>query len=454
MKHYCMRKSVFLLPGLWLLILTLAQAQDTNIYWRFNNAQYINNDSVLQFDVQVRSDHPATWMRVKSVFFNYNPDQFGENVLANGNITYDLVGLSGDPGVPGNPFMPLYVLANQADNSHDAYGNILQSNYPNHGGGDVFNWNGEDYPFNHKIPVIWTDYMRYMLNVADGSKPAGISFKASAMDGGQLWTDTFDLDPKSYAINGHYMNDLKNLTKGTMLELKAYLEGPYNTMTGMMNTELSIGDWLPVNQPYNTPPWNYPGSESIMGEPDENVVDWVLIELRETTVDDPATANQSTVIDRKAALISEDGQIVSVSGSPGLYFDVKVNDYLFVALYHRNHIAVLSNFALSMTNYLYSYDFSTWNGQVYGGSNAHVEVETGVWALMAGDSDANGQINNTDKNNVWKPQSGGSGYLMGDMNLNAQVDNDDKNLFWYPNSGGGSGVPISPAGGYSSFVND
>ena len=66
---------------------------------------------------------------------------------------------------------------------------------------------------------------------------------------------------------------------------------------------------------------------------------------------------------------------------------------------------------------------------------------TNIYGLYAGDATANGQVQNDDKNEDWKTQTGTSGYKSADFNLNAQVQNDDKNEFWKNNVGKGTQVP-------------
>ena len=73
-------------------------------------------------------------------------------------------------------------------------------------------------------------------------------------------------------------------TGGIILDLKANLEGPFNGTD--MNTDLN--PWMiPNNQPYNTSPWYYNGSESFAAVPNGDVVDWILVELRKLQVDPP-----------------------------------------------------------------------------------------------------------------------------------------------------------------------
>ncbi|MCD4697857.1 MAG: VCBS repeat-containing protein, partial [Bacteroidales bacterium] len=64
------------------------------------------------------------------------------------------------------------------------------------------------------------------------------------------------------------------------VNLNAFLEGPFNQTD--MNTGLNP-DHIPLSQPYNIAPWDYTGTESFVSIPNANVVDWVLVELRDTT---------------------------------------------------------------------------------------------------------------------------------------------------------------------------
>ncbi|MCD4735256.1 MAG: hypothetical protein K8R53_04380, partial [Bacteroidales bacterium] len=89
----------------------------------------------------------------------------------------------------------------------------------------------------------------------------------------------------------------------------------------------------------------------------------------------------------------------------------------------------------------FSYDFTIGSGQAYGGSNGHREIAAGIWGLTGADGNADGQINNGDKNDVWIIQAGNSGYLEGDFNMDVQVNNGDKVDIWIPNTGLGGQVP-------------
>jgi hypothetical protein len=221
------------------------------------------------------------------------------------------------------------------------------------------------------------------------------------------------------------------------LHLKAFLEGPFNS--GVMAYLLNFFGYLPLSQPYGTSPWWYNGTESVVQPPDY-VVDWVLVELRETT-GGPSTALHDSTIARRAGFIRYDGGIVDLDGVSDLGFSVNVSANLYAVVLQRNHLGIMSAVPLTLTGSTYSYDFTTSAVQVYGGSNGHKEVSPGIWAMISGDGNADGQVNNSDKIEVWKVQSGNSGYKSGDFNMDGQVNNPDKIEKWKPNSGRSCQVP-------------
>ncbi|MCD4735586.1 MAG: PKD domain-containing protein [Bacteroidales bacterium] len=222
-----------------------------------------------------------------------------------------------------------------------------------------------------------------------------------------------------------------------LLNLKAFLEGPYNGSG--MNTTLSQNQDFPFSQPYNTSPWNYNGTESIVSVPNNNIVDWLLVELRDAT--DILSATGTSVIATMAGFILSDGSVVETDGYSLPQFNVNYYNNLYVVLWHRNHLGVMSALPLNQAGYTFSYDFSTGPQQVVGGINGFKELATGVWGLSGGDGNADGQINTGDKNDVWLIQAGQSGYISGDFNLDVEVNNGDKVDIWIPNTGFGCQIP-------------
>lgn len=431
-------KKKILIPCLIIFSINFSVVSGSVIYFRFQNEQYLNNFTQFQFDVEFRANTDTICLRDMGVYFNYNPDQFGDSIENNGNISYTMIGIMSDPGVPGNPFAPLYGFINEADCSSTCYAFLSETNYPNKYCGETFNFLGTEYPYNLFIPQDWVGYMRFTLNVQDCSYPAGINFADLLTNYPPYPFDTITV-----------VNDLNTISCITQIDVSAYIEGPFDPAAGSMKNSLNNENLLPLDQPYNTAPWDYTGSEMVSSIPAPDVVDWVLVELRETPTNDPSTATGSTMIARRAGFLLSNGSIVDTDGTTPLQFSVVINDYVFAVVRHRNHLAIISNYSLQETGGVYTYDFSSGADQVYGGSNAHKEVAPGIWAMVACDGDADGNVSNSDKNNVWMPSAGLLGYMAGDFNLDAFVENADKNTYWYPNSGKGSGVPES---GYNTFV--
>ena len=222
---------------------------------------------------------------------------------------------------------------------------------------------------------------------------------------------------------------------GISVNLNAFLEGPFNGTD--MNTDLNP-DLIPLSQPYNIAPWNYTGTESVESIPNANVMDWVLVELRDTTEAQYATG--STIIARQAAFMLNDGSIVGLDGTSFLTFNVSIEDNLFAVIRHRNHLGVLSANALSGLGDVYFYDFTTGADKAYG-TDAQKYLSSGIYGMISGDVDASGLIDQDDKSIYWEPSAGTTDYNNSDLNLDTEVDNKDKDDFWVSNFGSGSQVP-------------
>jgi hypothetical protein len=229
--------------------------------------------------------------------------------------------------------------------------------------------------------------------------------------------------------------DLGAYEFGILLNLKVLLQGPCNGTN--MSTRLNP-EKIPLSQPFNTSPWNYSGTETVGSIP-ENAVDWVLIELRDTT--EAALATAETTIGRQAAFLLNDGQVISVDDfrdARPCVFTTTINNNLFVIIRHRNHLAIMSASPLTKSGGIYTYDFTTSAGQAYG--NNQIELDSGIFGMFAADLNADGEINDADII-LWKQFAGREGYPMEDANLDAQVDNRDKNDFWLKNQGASEVLP-------------
>jgi len=250
-------------------------------------------------------------------------------------------------------------------------------------------------------------------------------------------------DGYSYKFEAKDVNDLLAFGEATneqvgpyikessvTVKIKVFLQGPFDSDT--MKTVLLKENYIPLEQPFDQAPWNYAGKESVNMVPD-SVVDWLLIELR-------AEVDSSSIVSRRAVFLKNNGQIIDTSGVDQVRFvGVDPGDY-YIVIYHRNHLAIMSNEKVDLdTDNVKSYDFSTGQDKAYG-IDALVELNDGIFGMYGGDANANGQIQNDDKNDYWKSNVGTAGYKTSDFNLNGEVQNDDKNDIWKNNVGLGSHV--------------
>lgn len=214
---------------------------------------------------------------------------------------------------------------------------------------------------------------------------------------------------------------------GVVGNFRAFLEGPYNEATDAMTTNLTTDGLIPLEQPYARPPWMYLGTESVAtaGDIPPTVTDWILVEIREDIVDCP-------IVEQRAAWLLSNGDIVDVNGTGGITFAnlVEGGNYL-VAIRHRNHLAVLSATAQTVTGGAFAYDFTIGVAQAQG-TDQMVE-KGGISALYAGDFDSNGTVTVADFNFYQVQAALLNMYLDGDVNMDKSVTVADFN-FYQPNA--------------------
>lgn len=401
------------------------------LHWRFANPVVVQSgfECALNFDVEVAATEPGTYHVTLATYIEYDSSAFGDNIAMNGKITYargDLIDLTVYGGyvygitgpVDGNEVFCFVIEPSTALGIYEE-----MPLYPNYG--ILFH-----------ISII----------VEDPTQAAGIKFKESMMSYGQSYIDATHPYPVPYGnppeYNGIFDNDLlsQNLfcfASAFSLNIKANLEGPFNEMA--MSNHLNQLGLLPLQQPYNVNPWNYNGTESITGIPANSITDWVLLELRDAM--DANSASSATVVERKACFVLNNAQVVSLDGSSLPEFQAAIQNNLYLVLWHRNHLGIMSANPVDVSGGSGSYDFTASGSAAYGGSIAQKEMAPGTWGLFAGDGNADGNINSIDKIIVWKGNIGIQGYNPGDFNMDGNVNNTDKINCWSPNGGRSCQVP-------------
>ncbi len=232
------------------------------------------------------------------------------------------------------------------------------------------------------------------------------------------------------------------------MELFAYLEGPYNTTSGMMDTYLNLkagnGAYrgllpgqapfsanatpTPAGQPYSVAPWSYSGTEgdNVTDYP-ESVVDWLLITLR---------TDLSTNVWRSTAWLHEDGRITLLE----IPETDQLPDSAFVVIHHRNHLAIMSPEKLPLENRVTGFDFRSNDAQIVVPGVGQKQILPGVYAMHAGDGDQTsdvitGQDINGSDNVIWAVNNGlFDTYDPADYNMSGDLSGNDK-LVWSVNNG-------------------
>jgi uncharacterized protein (TIGR02145 family) len=227
-------------------------------------------------------------------------------------------------------------------------------------------------------------------------------------------------------------------------DLNIMLEGPFNGI----NMDANINNRLPEYQPYEPilpyfdnpmPEWYHTGEEFVLSIPNSDIVDWVIVELRDAPIVQQALPG--TAISKQAAFVNKSGKIVALDGTSQLLITDSFFDNPFAVVWHRNHLGVISAYPLTQSKGMLSYDFTTGPNKTYGGTEAVKELVPGTWGMISGDNNGNGMIDDADKINAWDTEAGTARYSGSDLNLDFQIDNMDKNDNWMANPNRHSFIP-------------
>lgn len=234
-----------------------------------------------------------------------------------------------------------------------------------------------------------------------------------------------------------------NIYDPTTLNLKAFLQGPYNPISQIMNDYLRADNKIPFVEPYTSLEYYQANpldeqeeiSVSDLGNyyPEYNIVDWVFVEIYDLEIP------ESPII-TKSGVILQDGTILDVSTGVTLGFNTKpmaleilLEDFEIVVR-HRNHFGVKTYVTHTLGSPV-TVDLTNPETEVYG-TNAMLWIN-GKMVMIAGDANSDGQINAVDKNGYWRLQNGlPFDYINSnaDFNLDGSVNAVDKNAFWRINN--------------------
>ncbi|HCT70646.1 MAG TPA: hypothetical protein DF409_05980, partial [Bacteroidales bacterium] len=169
------------------------------------------------------------------------------------------------------------------------------------------------------------------------------------------------------------------------LNIKLYLEGFYNKTTNTMVSPLGDG----------------PGGNC----------DYITVKLH--------NANDYSIVEYTAANV-----FIKRDGTISITLPSSLNGSYYLSIVHRNSLNTVSGLPVPFVGEIVSYDFSDNASKAY--DNNMIEVNSGIWAIYAGDVDQNGIIDTNDMTPVDNDSAGfNTGYLTTDINGDGIVDTAD-----------------------------
>ncbi len=157
----------------------------------------------------------------------------------------------------------------------------------------------------------------------------------------------------------------------------------------LMNDSLRFGGYLPTTSPYSDnltcdPSVFNDGGSTGSGSTNDNIVDWMWVELRDVN-------DNTTIVASRSGLLQRDGNIVDVDGLSNLVFNVPNGDY-FIVVNHRNHLGTMTKNTVTLSEVVTVVDFTDADTPISFGNFAQKDFEDGNLALWAGDLNGNGMV--------------------------------------------------------------
>lgn len=215
------------------------------------------------------------------------------------------------------------------------------------------------------------------------------------------------------------------------VEVRVFLEGPYNASTGLMSDGVRALGLVPTIEPYTGLGYLHVGGGGESTTPavlavsgNDAIVDWVVLELRSPL--DPAV-----IIASRSALLQRDGDVVDVDGSSAVSFSLAPGNY-HLAIRHRNHLGCMTANSIGVGPGNVPVDLTSIATVVHGTqARRSVSGPFPAEVLWAGDVNFDGTLSYTGQDNDRDPilqAIGGviptntlNGYLGTDVNLDGSV---------------------------------
>lgn len=290
----------------------------------------------------------ATW------YFYGDTDIDPTNLANNGTYRYSRSGLTSSKAngfAKKRSFYAMEQLVNQLGDRH-----FISAEQENDGGwiylmGDadctpthLVAWRPIDGDSTASVAVNWANSLGLIPISAvkiDGLDSLGTVVPLPTYTSGNM---TFDIDvfPTIIELQEEY----------PAVPAKVFLQGPYNTANGLMEGDLNMSSLVPMLEPYTAmgyPHVNGGGGETMSSSitptsTDDEIVDWVVVELRDAS-------NPATILGTRSALVQRDGDVVDMDGNDMVrFYDLPAGSY-HVAIRHRNHLGVMTSTAVALNSF-------------------------------------------------------------------------------------------------------
>ena len=217
---------------------------------------------------------------------------------------------------------------------------------------------------------------------------------------------------------------------------KVFLEGAYNTSTNLMNT--TINGEIPTTQPHSFNGFSGGSAGSIPMD----AVDWIVVELREST--------NGTTIGAAAGFLMKDGSTKAINGTDDLEVTGLTGNSgiaYHVVIYHRNHVPIISKDVIDGSSGTLTIDFTDDKEKALGTDAMELlSSSPDVYGMFAGDANGDGDVTAADLTS-WRGENGkafsygSSGNDQKDLNLDGVINAVDRNEFQQKNQGETNNVP-------------
>lgn len=215
--------------------------------------------------------------------------------------------------------------------------------------------------------------------------PAGCWFDVL----GNAYGSTVTLQPFSSKVAYRVTGPTCSTEPANTIGAKVLLGGAMDAGSNIMRTDLRTLGLIPSNQPYTALGISVSNngqtiaSSVMQATGNDAIVDWIVLELRQNN-------SSYTVLERRAALVKANGEVIGSDGSTQIPFTTSVQGkYLVVR--HRNHLSAMCSTPIATGGTII--DLTSTSQGMFG--QEPTQVVNGKRRLWPGDTDRDGAVRYT-----------------------------------------------------------